>query len=99
MKRPCITCGALISRGSYCASHDPDRLRRQPAYRATERLLPGFVGAPCAICGKPMQHRSQGKHYPTRDHIVPLSDKGTNDPSNIRVAGWSCNRARVQSRS
>jgi hypothetical protein len=43
VRRPCLTCGVLIPRGSYCGQHDPRRLkaptpgRESGAAQATSR--------------------------------------------------------------
>lgn len=41
----------------------------------------------CAICGKPVMYKKM-----TIDHIVPISQGGTNDFSNLQLACHSCNR-------
>lgn len=41
----------------------------------------------CAICGKPVMYKKM-----TIDHIVPLSQGGTNDFGNLQLACHSCNR-------
>ena len=41
----------------------------------------------CAICGKPVKFNKM-----TIDHIIPLSQGGTNEFSNLQLACHSCNR-------
>ena len=41
----------------------------------------------CAICGKPVMYKKM-----TIDHIVPISQGGTNEFSNLQLACHSCNR-------
>ena len=41
----------------------------------------------CAICGKPVMYKKM-----TIDHIVPISQGGTNDFGNLQLACHSCNR-------
>ena len=44
------------------------------------------VKKPCAYCGRKLKPRQQ-----TRDHVIPVSRGGSNDPSNIVIACESCN--------
>src|SRR5690606_35763415 len=60
---------------------------RQRARR--ERLRTGkhwAEGKSCEVCGSTEDL--------TRDHIVPVSRGGTNDPANLRTLCRRCNRAR-----
>lgn len=41
----------------------------------------------CAICGKAVKYKRM-----TIDHIVPLSQGGTNEYKNLQLACHSCNR-------
>ena len=58
------------------------QMYQDPMYRS----IP-LVG-PCHICG------ADPAVDPTRDHLVPVSHGGTNDPANIRIACRSCNSSR-----
>lgn len=49
----------------------------------------------CALCGEPFREVSRGSIYAKSiDHVVRVSDGGTNDLSNLRLAHVACNRMR-----
>lgn len=50
----------------------------------------------CTICGEPLdwQARPMSTRAPSVDHITPVSQGGTNDPSNLRPAHHGCNSRR-----
>lgn len=61
-----------------------------------------MVGHPiCYLCGDPdcidyslgVEDRYDD-HYPTIDHIIPTSQGGTDDISNLKMAGRKCNISR-----
>jgi hypothetical protein len=47
----------------------------------------------CHICRHRVSHRLQWPHprSPSRDHLVPVSDGGSNDPVNLALAHLACN--------
>lgn len=53
-------------------------------------------GARCNLCGRKIDMRLSGraKWGPTIDHLVPVIDCGTNDPSNLALAHKFCNISR-----
>lgn len=56
-------------------------------------------GRRCGICSKPINldltSGPRGNDAgPTIDHVVPRSHGGSDELSNLRIAHWSCNRAR-----
>lgn len=52
----------------------------------------------CHLCCKPITpfgpNDISGAHTASIDHLVPLSRGGTNYPSNLKIAGISCNKGR-----
>lgn len=56
-------------------------------------------GDECAICGRnvdlTLKSGTQGSRQgPSIDHLVPRSQGGTDDLSNLRLAHWGCNQQR-----
>jgi 5-methylcytosine-specific restriction endonuclease McrA len=49
-------------------------------------------GHRCAYCL--LDLKSQPRIISTLDHVIPVRDGGTNDPSNLIAACWYCNSAR-----
>lgn len=50
----------------------------------------------CQICGKPVdmadiKNGHIGRHYPTLDHIIPLSKGGSHTWDNVQLAHMGCN--------
>lgn len=45
----------------------------------------------CGICGKRVTRRQLLVGLANRDHIVPVSEGGTNHRSNLRLAHYGCN--------
>lgn len=52
-----------------------------------KKTVYAFNNGKCAICGKPVKFNKM-----TIDHIMPLSQGGTDDFSNLQLACHSCNR-------
>lgn len=54
----------------------------------------------CHLCGGEVAYPSRRrpevftKRYATLDHVVPKSQGGRNDDSNLRLAHWACNQLR-----
>lgn len=93
VRRPCLTHGCTNdalrgARRSRCASCQRrwDRERNARPERAAYRD-PVYLAQPkhgvCYLCGEPGAD--------TREHVIPLSKGGTNEPSNIRPAHRACN--------
>lgn len=59
------------------------------AYWFFRRHLFDRDGGRCGICGDPVALKKMDI-----DHIVQLTDGGSDDPSNLRVAHPRCNRSR-----
>jgi hypothetical protein len=67
--------------------------------RLLMRYLAERDGTHCAICRGPIDLRLRSgtrgsDHGPSVDHIVPRSQGGSDDPANLRLAHWGCNRNR-----
>jgi len=47
----------------------------------------------CQLCSKPVHRNAQVPHpnAPVLDHIIPLSKRGTHEPSNVQLAHFMCN--------
>jgi 5-methylcytosine-specific restriction enzyme A len=99
-------CGRRALPGSTrCASHQvarpsqSDRLRSQPwrgAYRDPEyarnrRLAYRRDGGRCVRCATPV-----GDGQWVCDHILPLSDGGTNDLPNLQTLCSDCNKTKTR---
>jgi 5-methylcytosine-specific restriction endonuclease McrA len=86
VNRPCLGCGELVNRGSYCRPCElsgPRRAYKDPAYLAAKvAMLPGT----CWLCGL--------AGADTLDHVTPLDEGGDNDWSNLRPAHRPCNSGR-----
>ena len=71
------------------------RARLRNAYRA--KVTPSKVyerdGYKCHLCGKRTKADAKVPHpqAPTLDHIVPLAQGGTHEPSNVATACFMCN--------
>ena len=67
--------------------------------RLLYRYLAERDGTQCGICRKPVDLRlksgTRGSDLgPSVDHIVPRSEGGSDDPANLRLTHWGCNRSR-----
>ena len=76
------------------------RHREQRKNGGVAKLI-GYIGPRdkwiCGICCRPVVSRKYSHHdrmSPTVDHIVPVSEGGSNDPSNLRLAHMLCNSRR-----
>ena len=89
--RPCLTCGALVTTGSYCPRHEPKRENRQTAGRGGGSAARTFRSAVLAKAGGQCEWISVGDVRCTATialeahHLVPLTNGGTNDPANGRA--------------
>lgn len=60
MRRPCIRCGCLLERGSYCRPCNPrgTSWRQERFRRETLRI----TGGCCARCGSPLEVQAHHPH-------------------------------------
>lgn len=71
--------------------------RRRVRQRGGQRVYFAHIcerdGWRCHLCGRPVDRQAHVPHplAPTRDHVVPLSLGGTHEPTNVRLAHFSCN--------
>ena len=96
--RGCLDCGNRFipakSRSNSRCNNCESRRRsleayNDPQYRKLRNILLS-AAVICSICGK-----GKEKDNPfTVDHIVPVSKKGSNDASNMRIAHLKCNSKR-----
>ena len=80
--KPCITCGTP-SRGSRCPAHT----LRNGSTRAWRTLRAEILyrdAYRCALCPRAASEV---------DHIVPIAEGGTDDPSNLRSLCHDCHAA------
>lgn len=77
----CLGCGTLIDAGSRCRSCDPQRSRGRPWARLREHIL-ARDSHTCQECGRPAD---------AVDHIMPLSQGGTDAPANLQALCTACN--------
>lgn len=108
--RECAMCGreyrARLAAGRFCSpsckarAYANGRTRRVPpenprSYDRTQIFeRDGWV---CGFCGGPVSRTSQwpADDSPTIDHRIPVSEGGSDDDSNIRLAHWLCNLRRA----
>jgi len=53
------------------------------------------------VCGEPVDRNAdptRDDRAPNVDHIIPVSDGGTNDPANLQTAHRGCNTAKAARR-
>lgn len=104
--RRCLDCSMLTAKGSRCPRCEKARQSKRNAGRAhysgdysTRRgvLLnhAAVVGAPCAICGKPIDYTLKWPDpmSPTADHLVPGDPKSLLRPAHARCNSSRGNRA------
>lgn len=48
----------------------------------------------CGICNKPVTKRQLEKGLANRDHIIPVSDGGRDENTNLRLSHSECNNRR-----
>jgi hypothetical protein len=81
MLRPCIGCGKLIDAGSRCTActRPPRQLRGRPWRRMRERSSRRRAGA--------------GQPVTDVDHVIPVSEGGSDSIDNLQLACPRCNRS------
>lgn len=91
MKRPRLTCGVLVDRGSYCRRHDPAAAaykRKRGTGWSQSRFRAAVLrraGGRCERCGS-----TDGVEA---HHRVPVAHGGTHSPSNGKALCWTCHRS------
>lgn len=86
--RPCLTCGALVTSGSYCQRHEPRRASRQTPGRGGGSAAARFRSAVLAKAGNRCEWISGDDVRCTMTlhleahHVLPLAGGGTNHPAN-----------------
>ncbi len=96
---PSVTCSeecmAIRNRGRRRLAKDRRRVRKREAFREDVYRAKVFAadGYRCHLCGL-MTDRSKVVPHPkapTIDHVIPLAEGGTHEPSNCRTAHFLCN--------
>lgn len=81
--RACLHCGRPVAPKARCRCRAQARKAySDPAYKAFSRHVVA-TGPICALCGDPGAD--------TVDHVIPLSEGGTNWPDNLQPAHRACN--------
>lgn len=90
MKRPCITCGALIDSGSYCSQHGKTTARGYGSkWQSLSKQIIERDGGVCQLQFSGCTFRAT-----TTDHVISKSMGGTDDPSNLVAACRACNSSK-----
>ena len=88
LARPCLTCGQLTRGSSRCATCRQTTAGRGYGSAWQQRSRALIARMPwCLWCGATRDL--------TVDHIVPLSQGGSNESDNLRVLCRKCNSRRV----
>jgi 5-methylcytosine-specific restriction endonuclease McrA len=61
--------------------------RRETIYKYISKKNNGNV--PCFVCGKHVKEKNA-----TLEHVIPLSNGGTDDIDNLSISHYQCNNAR-----
>lgn len=89
MPKRCTMCGTATTSGPRCRicervyQYNRNQQPTRQAYADPMYRSISVQGKRCHICG--------GLGADTRDHVIPLAQGGTNDPSNVKPAHRSCN--------
>lgn len=89
-------CGTCANRRRYLRNHKKRAKRNgipEPSRRLTTAELGDRDGWRCHLCRRAVDRRLSGAHpkAPSVDHLVPVSDGGTDEPENLALAHWICN--------
>lgn len=84
--KPCLRCRTLTRHGSYCAGCA--RTRHNTAYNSTTKRR----RARATIAASPRCEQCGSVSDLTADHVIPVSQGGTNGP--LRVLCRTCNSRR-----
>lgn len=108
--RRCAVCGELTSGADYCDAHksveEERRRARQtwrkgysdPEYRQNRRERYESAHGCCEECGTPLLGRAFPDGEPWEcDHLVALSDGGSNTTENLRCRCIPCHHAKTAS--
>jgi 5-methylcytosine-specific restriction protein A len=79
---PCLTCGQLTDRGSYCAAHARGGSTRR--WRRVRARVLARDRYRCQLCGAPATEV---------DHVVRVADGGSDHPGNLRAICGRCQRS------
>jgi len=92
MVRPCIRCGVLIERGSYCRAHQPSGFRLRPSPSSLDRPSQRLTarvrardGHRCARCGSTTDLQVH--------HLHAVADGGQHHETNLVTLCSDCHRA------
>ena len=90
MWRTCLSCDELVENASYCRQHSPSKRPkphvRGPGWGALSKRILERDGYMCQIGSPGCTGRAT-----TTDHIVPVSQGGGNEVTNLQAACRSCN--------
>jgi 5-methylcytosine-specific restriction protein A len=92
-------CGKIIQPGGQCPDHPRKRgpRKRSPSSEATSR--PGWKKVRLAVLERDGYTCTCGAKATEVDHIVPASQGGSDDLSNLRGMCLKCNRAKAARRA
>jgi 5-methylcytosine-specific restriction endonuclease McrA len=90
LPRPCVVegCAQIVTGPEGCPVHTVKRRRDARYQRLRRRMLAEHPY--CSYCGSP---GTDGNRL-TLDHVVPLSQGGSNDRENLTVACDRCNKSK-----
>jgi endogenous inhibitor of DNA gyrase (YacG/DUF329 family) len=90
----CLPCRKIRNRAANAIKNHRRRTRGRNAISVDQ--LAQRDGSRCNLCGRKIDMNLSGraKWGPTIDHLVPVIDGGTNDPSNLALAHRFCNVSR-----
>jgi 5-methylcytosine-specific restriction endonuclease McrA len=102
---PCESCGIEFvrrnGRQKWCVNCAPDKRTTSGKWRRLARAyLLTISDGTCGICGEAMDLAAQWNaespnDYPTIDHVKMVSEGGSDELSNLRLAHHRCNSART----
>jgi predicted nucleic acid-binding Zn ribbon protein len=92
--KPCTPCRVIRNKAMNARKNHARRVAGEPVLSVNE--IAERDGCRCHICHRKVDMSLSGKAKwgPTIEHIVPVSQGGTNDPGNLALAHRYCNTAR-----